>query len=425
MPQNRPDFRSRYRQRAHAEAHADDSPVAEAEIPDHIQACRGKAELVTTDEQLADLLAHLREAGSFAYDSEFIGESSYHPKLCLIQTATVDRVGLIDPLSDELDLTPFWELLADPALEKIVHAGAQDVEPVHRLIGKPVANLFDTQIAAGFIGLAYPASLAKLTLITTGIALAKGLTFTQWDARPFSAKQLRYAADDVRYLPAVAAEVKKRLAETGHSNWATAECQALCEPGQYKFSTDTAVEKVRGSGSLTGNQLSALLELAVWRDAAARQADLPARAFLKDEILVDLVRNRPKTPEQLGRVRNMPRPLIERQGQQLIDLIAAGLAKPWTGPVADRASEPNVAQKFAADALWTAAQAICQTQSIDPAAVTSRQEIGELHTALRTGQSPDGLRLMTGWRREALGGKLVAVWQSREPIAFKLPNESQ
>ncbi|MGC4034083.1 MAG: HRDC domain-containing protein [Tepidisphaeraceae bacterium] len=130
--------------------------------------------------------------------------------------------------------------------------------------------------------------------------------------------------------------MKKRLAVTGHAAWAAAECQALCEPGQYKFSTETAVEKVRGSGSLNGNQLSALLDLAVWRDAAARQADLPARAYLKDEILVDLVRNRPKTAGQLGRIRNMPRPLIERQGPQLIEMIAAGLAKPWTGPVADR-----------------------------------------------------------------------------------------
>ena len=419
----RQDFRSRYRQRAHEAAHADESPIPEADVPATVHAFRGNAELITTNEQLADHLAHLREAGSFAYDSEFIGESSYTPLLCLVQTATVDRVGLIDPLAEGLDLRPFWELLADPTLEKIVHAGAQDVEPVARVIGKPVQNLFDTQIAAGFIALAYPASLAKLTLATTGVNLAKGLTFTQWDARPFSAKQLRYAADDVRYLPAVAAEIKKRLAITGHAAWAKAECDALCEPGQYKFSTDTAVEKVRGSGSLAGSQLNALLDLAVWRDAAAREADLPARAYLKDEILVDLVRNKPKTAEQMGRIRNMPRPLIEKRGDQLIAMIAAGLAKPYDGPAPERQAETTVAQKFAADALWTAAQAICQSQSIDPASVTSRQEIGDLHRALITGSSPAELRLMTGWRREALGEKLADLWTSRKPLTFTLPAE--
>ena len=420
---SRPDYRSRYRQRAHAEAHADESPVAENDVPASVACFRGKAELIESNDALADLLTHLRAAGSFAYDSEFIGESSYHPKLCLVQTATVDRVSLIDPLAPGLDLTPFWALLADASIEKIVHAGAQDVEPVHRLIGRPTVNLFDTQIAAGFVALAYPASLAKLTLAAVGVTLAKGLTFTQWDARPFSAKQLRYAADDVRYLPAVAAEIKRRLAITGHAAWAAAACAELCEPGQYKFSTETAVEKVRGSGSLAGGQLSALLDLAVWRDAAAREADLPARAFLKDEILVDLVRHKPKTVEQLGRIRNLPRPLIERQGDQLIEMIAGGLAKPYSGPAQPQRSEPTVAQRFAADALWTAAQALCQNQSIDPAAVTSRQEIGDLHRALTGSESPDDLRLMAGWRREALGDRLVDLWKTRTPVTFTLPVE--
>ena len=420
----RPDFRARYRQRAHDEAHADTSPVPESDVPAGVKASTAKPELITTNDALADLLAHLRAAGTFAYDSEFIGESSYHPKLCLIQTATVDRVGLVDPLADGLDPTPFWELLADPGVEKIVHAGAQDVEPVARALDKPAANVFDTQIAAGFVALAYPASLAKLTLVTTGVVLHKGLTFTQWDARPFSAKQLRYAADDVRYLPAVAAEVKRRLETAGHAAWAAAECAALCEPGQYRFDPANAVEKVRGSGSLSGPQQAALLQLAVWRDQAARTTDLPARAFLKDEILIDLVRHHPKTAEQLGRIRGLPRPVIDKQGAKLIEMIAAGLATK-AAPVAPPRPEATVAERFAADALWTAAQALCQGQSIDPAVVTSRQEIGDLHHALRTGGSPDGLRLMSGWRREALGERLVRLWTSREPVTFVLPEESR
>ena len=329
----RQDFRSRYRQRAHEAAHADESPIPEADVPATVHAFRGNAELITTNEQLADHLAHLRETGSFAYDSEFIGESSYHPLLCLVQTATVERVGLIDPLAEGLDLKPFWELLADPTLEKIVHAGAQDVEPVARVIGKPVQNLFDTQIAAGFVALAYPASLAKLTLATTGVNLAKGLTFTQWDARPFSAKQLRYAADDVRYLPAVAAEIKKRLAVTGHAAWAKAECDALCEPGQYKVQHRNGRRKSpwqRQPGGFATECVAGLGRLARRRRPA--RPICPPRAYLKDEILVDLVRNKPKTAEQMGRIRNMPRPLIEKRGDTLIAMIAAGLAKPYDGP---------------------------------------------------------------------------------------------
>ncbi|MGN6504422.1 MAG: ribonuclease D [Tepidisphaeraceae bacterium] len=419
MASDKPDFRARHRQRAHDEAHADTRPLAALNIPDHVPAPRGNADLITTDAALQEFLEHLRTSGSFAYDSEFIGESSYHPRLCLIQVATVDRIALIDPLAD-LDLKPFWELLADASVEKLVHAGAQDVEPVARLIGKPAANVFDTQIAAGFVALAYPVSLAKLVLETTGIVLQKGLTFTYWDQRPLSSKQLRYAADDVRYLPAVARELKQRLAVTGHMNWVRAECDALCDPVHYTFTPESAVEKVRGAGSLDPQRLNVLKHLVIWRDAAARQHDLPARAFLRDEILIDLCRNAPKRPDQLQRIRGMPRPVIDHDGEALLALIARGMSESAEGVAVLRGAEPTPAERFAADTLWTAAQVICQSQSIDPAAVTSRQEIGELYRCLNGNGSFEDLRLMKTWRRAALGDVLVQRWRESGQVALQL-----
>ncbi len=414
------DYRTKHRQRAHDEAHADDGPIAETHIPDAVAAPRGKPELVTSDAQLAELLTHLRTAGSFAYDSEFIGESSYHPKLCLLQVATTERIGLIDPMA-EMKLAPFWELLADASIEKVVHAGAQDVEPVYRYIGKPAANLIDTQIAAGFVGMAYPTSLSKLIGELTGILLQKGLTFTHWDQRPLSSKQLRYAADDVRYLPAAAIELKKRLAQTGHMKWVRAECDELSEPMQYVFSPETAVEKVRGSGSLDASRLNVLAELVVWRDAAARDVNVPARAYLRDEVMIDLCRNLPKKLDQLNRIKGLPRPVISDEGESICALVVRGLAAPTEGVESLRSHEPTPSQKFAADVLWTATQALCHSQSIDPAVVTSRQAIGELHRALVNGESFDDLRLMTGWRREAVGDRLVAMWREGESVSVALP----
>jgi ribonuclease D len=134
-----------------------------------------------------------------------------------------------------VDLTPFWELLCDPAVEKIVHAGDQDVEPVVRHLNRSPANFFDTQIAAGFCALPYPVSLSKLVMELTGAKLGKGLTFTHWDQRPLSPMQLRYAADDVRYLPAVRAELGRRLEKSHHAGWAKEECEALCDASQYRF----------------------------------------------------------------------------------------------------------------------------------------------------------------------------------------------
>src|SRR5204863_1978024 len=128
----------------------------------------------------------------------------------------------------------------DPSVEKIVHAGAQDVEPVIRNIGKEPANLFDTQIAAGLAQMAYPIALAKLVLELTGAKLGKGLTFTHWDQRPLSDMQLRYAADDVRYLPAVRDAIVKNLESLGHLNWAREECAAMCNASLHTFNPDTA-----------------------------------------------------------------------------------------------------------------------------------------------------------------------------------------
>src|SRR5580765_2392789 len=154
--------RSRHRSRNHEEAHSEDiHDPAHTSHPHHPHVPQGEAAVITDTASYDELLAHLREAGSFAYDSEFIGELTYIPKLCLIQVATTSRIALIDPLAG-LDLMRFWELLADPTVEKIVHAGEQDVEPVVRHLGRDAQNVFDTQIAAGFIGMAYPVALLKL-----------------------------------------------------------------------------------------------------------------------------------------------------------------------------------------------------------------------------------------------------------------------
>src|SRR5947208_4870083 len=146
---SQPYTRSGHRARSHDSAH--ESAVAPGHIPDHPLVAKSPPELLNTQQQLEALIDHLRSAGHFAYDSEFIGELTYYPKLCLIQTASTQRVSLIDPLA-ALDLRPFWELVCDPSVEKIVHAGAQDIEPVIRHLDRQPQNIFDTQISAGFAG---------------------------------------------------------------------------------------------------------------------------------------------------------------------------------------------------------------------------------------------------------------------------------
>ena len=188
------------------------------------------------------------------------------------------------------------------------------MEPVARHIGRGAANVFDTQVAAGFVGLAYPVSLSKLVMDKVGAKLGKGLTFTHWDQRPLSNMQLRYAADDVRYLLAVHADLVASLDALGHTEWAAAEMATVCDPDQFGFDPDTAVHRVRGGSGLPPRNGAVLRELCVWRDTQARAHDVPPRAFLKDEVLIDLARQPAKSTERLAKVRGLPRPVEQAYG---------------------------------------------------------------------------------------------------------------
>jgi ribonuclease D len=403
--QQKRDPRHSFRAKSHAQAHAAEETPA-ADIPDHPLIPKGQAKLISTPQGLTELIAELRRSGSFAYDSEFIGELSYHPKLCLVQVATHEHVTLIDPLA-EIDLTGFWELIADPTVEKILHAGEQDLEPVVRILGRPPANVIDVQVAAGFTGLAYPSGLSKLVREMIGARLGKGFTFTHWDQRPLSPVQLRYAADDVRYLPAVRDIVVKRLEKLGHLKWAKEECAALCDPARYRLNPAADYVRIRGAGSLDPKNAAVLRELYIWREDAALRNDSPPRSYVKDEVLLDIARRPVKTVADLNRVKGLPRPVENEEGQRIVEAVQRGLATPEAERPTAAQFEETPTERFAADSLWAVVQAWCYGQQVDPALLCSRQEIGRLSRNLREAgePSPDG-RLMHGWRGEMLGEPL-------------------
>lgn len=406
--------RAEHRARSHESAHEaaeHDGPAP----PDHPLIPRGHAPLLSNNAELAELIGHLRSVGTFAYDSEFIGELTYIPKLCVVQVASRERVVLVDPLAD-IDLTPFWELICDPAVEKIVHAGQQDLEPVFRHLGRCPENVFDTQVAAAFIGMTYPASLSKIVRELTGAWLGKGLTFSHWDQRPLSGMQLRYAADDVRYLPAVRAKMGERLETLGHTAWAKEECDGLCDIALYRFDPETQYLRVRGGTSLAPAGLAILKELVRWRDAASRNHDVPPRAFLKDEILVDMCKNPVKSVDKLARVKGLPRPIELTHGGEIVEAILRGMAAPVAQQSSRRPVEETPSEKFRADSLWTLAECLCMGRGIDANLVASRQEIVQLHRHLTAGDPTDDVRLLSGWRRKAVGGLLMQVARGERKV---------
>jgi ribonuclease D len=395
--------RNDFRARSHADAHSGEE-LKPQKIPDHPLISRQAAELVIDPDGLSEAVAHICSLGSFAYDSEFIGELSYFPKLCLIQLATTQRIILVDTLAG-LELRELWEVMADPAVEKIVHAGEQDIEPIHREIGRPCANVFDTQIAAGFVGLAYPTGLSKLVRELIGVGLGKGFTFTHWDQRPLSPVQLRYAADDVRYLPALRAKIGEKLEALGHTRWSAEECAEECNPANHHVDPASDFLRIRGVGTMSPLQASVMKQLFIWRDEAARRYDLPTRSYLKDEILLDLARRPIRSVEDLSRVKHLPRPVEQQEGANILAATQRGVSTPEGERPVIQQSEESPTERFSTDAVWGLVQAWCHGHLIDPALVTSRNEVSRFVREWRP-DAPPSSRLMRGWRNEFVGALL-------------------
>lgn len=422
--------RSRFRESSHEQAHDEENehPRYQGALPEDPLIPRGKARYIDNGADLDVLIEQLRardedgSAPAFAYDSEFIGESNYRPRLCLIQVATPAGITLIDPLAD-LDVRPFWQLIADADVRKVVHAGEQDLEPAVRDAGIVPANVIDTQVVAGFCSLPYPTSLSRLVEHVIGIKLGKGLTFTQWDQRPLSKKQLAYAADDVRFLPALAETLLAQARDRGVESWAEQECERRARMAA-RDDQHEPWERVRGTGGMSGQQLSIVRELAIWRDEVAQGADLPPRALLRDDVLIDLARRPPSDRAKLAQVKFLPRPLVEQYGPELLDVIARGRA---AEPISrtERMPEPSLNEKFAADAAFSLLQTIAVGRGIDPALLANRRDIEAFSRLVSRGKPLDAHPLMQGWRREAAGelmqklilkgGQARLDWQDGRP----------
>jgi ribonuclease D len=221
--------------------------------------------------------------------------------------------------------------------------------------------------------------------------------------------QLRYAADDVRYLPLVREKLGETLRSLGHERWAAQQCAALCDVTVYRFDPATQYLRVRGAGGLPPRNLAVLRELTAWRDASARAHDVPPRTFLRDEVMIDLSRNPVKSVEKLNRVRGLPRPVEHAHGAHIVEITLQAMDLPESALPPERDPEPAPREKFSVEALWSAAQCLCAGKSIDPAVVTDRGEVSDFVRAFQRKSGLESSPLMTGWRREAIGEALLAL----------------
>lgn len=282
--------------------------------------------IIDRPEALDQAVEHLAEAGIIGFDTEFVGEQSFHPELCLIQVATSDKLLLIDPQSSG-DLGGFWELMTSGKVGVVVHAGREEIRQCIRATGKPPKHCFDVQIAAGLLGLGYPLGHASLVNQLLGANLSKSETLTDWRARPLTAKQIKYAYDDVRFLLPLHQRMKAKLQKLKRLEWAEEEFSRLA-----KVAADEAPNnlerwrKVKGASTLHPKQLAILKELFAWRQERAEVLDRPARTLIRDEIMVDIIKRDPKSAADLQGMRGLG--VARRDLEGLVAAIERGRKTP-------------------------------------------------------------------------------------------------
>ncbi len=359
---------------------------------------------------LRDACRVLREAGRFGFDTEFIRERSYVPQVCLIQAATSDFVVLIDPFT--VDPAPFWELVLDQELEKIVHAGEQDLEMCYRHSGRVAANIFDVQVAAGLVGVGYPLSYGNLLRELLGVEAEQGGAFSEWAQRPLSPDQLLYAAEDVAHLAALEADLRHRLDELGRTRWMREEMALLEAEDRYDQQPIHVVRRIRSWDRLSSRQLAILSELVAWREQTAHDQDVPPRTLLRDAVLLAVVRGMPATTSELAAVKGFPRPLARQSGGTLLEALARGRNAPR-----DQLPEAAARETDRRLVTWAmdAGRDISAASDLDHGLFGSRRNYIDLIEAIRAKRKDlSGLRLMTGWRRDFAGERI------REMVAQRL-----
>ena len=363
------------------------------------------------------------EHGRLAVDTEFVSERRYQALLCLAQVAVPDpeapegvRTEVLDPLDEsaELDPRPLAAALADPKVEVVVHAGRQDIALMRRTWQTEVVNVFDTQVAAGFLGFGNQEGYESLVRKVLGVRLHGAEGFTRWDRRPLTEQQLEYARDDARMLLALGEALEKRLLEAGRLDWAREECRSL-ESSSDERHPDRVYDRLPRLGRLDPENRAVARELVEWRERVARRMDRPPGFVLPDQALIEVARRLPADKEALEHIRGLPSPTLHRRTTELLEAVERGRGRDAPPP------PPEPARRDSRDApLVALAQALVRHRSQESGVavelIATQAELAALVAERRRGADGDGLRVTTGWRRELVGEELLQLLAGRRGL---------
>jgi ribonuclease D len=383
-----------------------------------------KYEYLSTEKELGQFCEQIANESLIAFDTEFVSEDRYRPDLCLVQVAAGGQLAIIDPKTIE-SLDVFWQLLASPGHTAIVHAGREEFRFCRFAIGERPANWFDTQIAAGLIGLEYPAAYGTLIHKLLGNSLGKGETRTNWRRRPLSPKQLEYALQDVLYLEPLYEEISSQLEELGRDSWLESEL-ATWQDQLEGEEASSRWRRVSGISGLSPRNLAIVRELWKWRDGEAAQRDIPPRRVLRDDLMVEMARRQTADPKNIRAVRDMDRRGVQRHIPAISECIerALDLPKNQCPEPSRRAARPpfNLLGQF----LSTAVNSMARSARVAPGLVGTVQDVRDLIAHhLGYWESAQPPLLATGWRSEVVGHAIDELLDGELAIRITDPSSEQ
>jgi ribonuclease D len=361
--------------------------------------------VVTTTAALEAVCRRLADQPFVAVDTEFMRETTFWPKLCLVQLAGPDTEAVVDPLAPGLDLKPFYELMAEDRVVKVFHAARQDIEIVYIQAGLIPRPLFDTQIAAMVCGFGESISYVNLVKQTTGVDIDKSSRFTDWARRPLSEKQLVYALGDVTHLREVYGKLSAEIADSGRHSWLNEELAVLSDPKSYQVLPEESWRrlklKVRGRKGL-----AVLIELAAWRERMAQAQDVPRNRILRDEALYDIANQAPTETTQLSSLRTLSEGFARSaRAKDIVEAVKRGLARDIKSlPNPDVGSPVPPDKNALVDLLRVLLKACASRHRVAPRLIADTEDLERI----AVDPTPD-VPALHGWRRELFGADALRL----------------
>ena len=363
--------------------------------------------LISTTDALTQACERLATHPFVTVDTEFLRETTFWPKLCVVQLASPDEAVAIDAMAEGLDLSPFFELMADEKLTKVFHAARQDLEIIWNLAKLIPTPLFDTQVAAMVCGFGDQVSYGDLVQTIAKVTLDKSSRFTDWSRRPLLPAQIDYAIADVTYLRDIYLHLRRRLEQTGRLSWLADEMALLSSPATYEQHPDNAWERFRNRVRKP-RDLAVLMDVAGWREAEAQARNVPRSRVLKDDVLIELALAAPRTAEALGNLRAFPRGMERsRAGTDILAAIERGLARdPKTLPKLER--ERRGGNGAAVELLKVLLRQVSESHGVASKMIATVEDL----EAIAADDRAD-VAALKGWRRELFGVKALELKHGR------------